>query len=177
MFDQLDIFQSKTSESNETVSWQVYVDGASRNNPGPAGAGVYITKNKKSFLRKGFFLGIKTNNQAEYLALALSAFFIKSENNIINSDKSHYNCKISIISDSELMVKQMKGLYRVKNPNLLKIKNLIDTLFKGMPTNFKHVLRTSNKIADQLANDGIDKKNKMPNKFISLMETFNIKQD
>lgn len=175
MLGQLNMFKNEKSGSDKIVSWQIYVDGASRNNPGPSGAGVYIIKDKKPFLRKGFFLGTKTNNQAEYLALALAAFFVKSEERINNSEKNTNNSQISIISDSELMVKQMKGLYKVKNPELLKIKNLIDSLLKGSPATFKHVLRANNKIADQLANDGIDKKNGIPDKFLSLMKTFDIK--
>ena len=69
----------------------------------------------------------------------------------------------------------MKGLYKVKNPELIKIKNLIDSLIKNTKITFKHVLREKNKIADKLANEGIDKKNGIPSDFLILMKNFNIK--
>lgn len=160
----LNIKQEKNLEEN--IFWQAYIDGASRNNPGPAGAGVYIKKNDEIFLKKGFFLGEKTNNQAEYLALALALFFIKQD--------SSKKFNISIISDSELLIKQMNGIYQVKSPELIKIRNFIIYLLKNTKTTFKHVLRENNKIADKLANEGIDKKQKLPQDFLILAKNFDI---
>lgn len=166
MENQLNLFSSKDKSNDRFNYWQVFVDGASRGNPGASGAGVYIQHNHEDFLKKGFDLGKKTNNQAEYLALALALFFIKQEKT--------KNPEISIISDSELLIKQMKGLYKVKNPVLQNIKKLIDSLLQNTKSTFKHVLREKNKIADELANEGIDKKNGIPKKFIILMKNYNI---
>src|SRR5437762_9477283 len=63
--------------SESPVEWQLYVDGASRNNPGFSGAGIFITKNSIPCYKQGFFLGIKTNNQAEYLACILGMYMLE----------------------------------------------------------------------------------------------------
>ena len=60
----------------EIHTWAIHIDGASRNNPGKAGAGVVMKKDGEVVSREGFYLGIKTNNQAEYYALLLSLFFV-----------------------------------------------------------------------------------------------------
>ncbi len=164
--NQLNLFGSKDKSNDMLNHWQVFVDGASRGNPGSAGAGVYIQHNHKDFLKKGFALGTKTNNQAEYLALAIALFFIKQEKTT--------NPEISIVSDSELLIKQMQGLYKVKNPVLQNIKKLMNSLLQNTKPTFKHVLRDKNKIADQLANDGIDKKNGIPKDFLILLKNYNI---
>lgn len=103
---------------SETI--EIFVDGAARGNPGPAGAGIFITQADKELVKSGFFLGKKTNNQAEYLALALALFLLKKQ--IKNPEK------IIITSDSELLIKQMRGEYQVKNPILFQIKNLIHSM-------------------------------------------------
>ncbi|MBU4269497.1 ribonuclease HI family protein [Candidatus Dependentiae bacterium] len=170
MEKQLNFFTNTNKNEKEIQPinlWAAFIDGASRNNPGPAGAGVFIKKDDVIFLKKGFFLGYKTNNQAEYLALALALFFIKNEKSV--------NPNISIVSDSELLIKQMNGFYQIKNQELIKIKNLIDYLLQNTKTTFKHVLREQNKIADKLANEGIDKKHEIPADFVILMKNFDIK--
>ncbi len=166
MENQLNLFRSEDKNNDKLNHWQIFVDGASRGNPGAAGAGVYIKHNQKDFLKKGFALGTKTNNQAEYLAMAIAVFFIKQE-------KTN-NPVISITSDSELVIKQMQGLYKVKNPVLQNIKKLINALLKNTTPTFKHVLREKNKIADKLANEGIDKKNGIPKDFTILLKNYNI---
>jgi ribonuclease HI len=167
MENQLNFFNKNNKEENNKNIWEVFVDGASRGNPGKAGAGVYIKKNNSEYLKKGFSLGIKTNNQAEYLALAIAIYFIKQDDNSSEA-------QITFTSDSELLIKQMNGLYKVKNEELKKIKNLIDDLINKTSSHFKHVLREKNKIADQLANEGIDKKNGMPSEFTELLKKYNI---
>ena len=84
------------------------------------------------------------------------------------------NTKIIVTSDSELLVKQMKGLYKVKNPVLFHIKTLIDALIKDMHCTFKHVLRSKNKIADKLANTGIDNGKSIPKGFITLLNKYDL---
>jgi len=145
--------------------WEIFVDGASRGNPGFSGAGIYIKYENESILKKGIFLGKKTNNQAEYLALALALFYLKKE--LSKSESQNHNIKVT--SDSELLIKQMKGEYKVKNPILKQIKNLIDLFLQDTNCKFKHVLRENNKIADKLANVGIDEKNEIPISFANLL--------
>lgn len=147
---------------------QIFTDGASRGNPGPSGAGIYIfdkTSGKK-ILEKKFYLGKKTNNQAEYLALAIAAFYLKK--NFKESSKYSFH----FFADSELLVRQMTKKYKIKNETIGKIKLLIDSLLKNMECNFKHVLREKNKIADKLANEGLDSKTILPKTFVNLLKKF-----
>ena len=146
--------------------WQIFVDGASRKNPGPAGAGIYIKNKNEIVLKDGYYLGIRTNNQAEYLALALALFFVNKHSTPPKN--------LIVTSDSELMIKQMKGEYKVKNEGLKPIKKMIDLLRKNMSCIFRHVLREKNKIADKQANLGIDNKKKMPKDFICLLKKYGI---
>jgi len=143
---------------------QVFIDGAARGNPGPAGAGVYIKTNLKE-IKEAFFLGKKTNNQAEYLALMLAVFLIKTE--LKQQDKKNIFFKFH--SDSELLVRQFNGVYKIKNSTLLSIKLLVNECLDGFQYKFFHVYREKNKIADKLANDGIDKKKKIPTDFFDFL--------
>ena len=88
-----------TKQTKKGLHWKLFVDGASRKNPGKAGAGIYLVKEDKSILKKGFYLGTKTNNQAEYLALILGIFYAKKY--------MAKNDMLTIFSDSELLVKHM----------------------------------------------------------------------
>ena len=159
---QLDIFASEQDASTaSSVQWKLFVDGASRNNPGPAGAGIYLLKDAQTFLKKGFSLGIKTNNQAEYLALLVGLFYV-----------THYKQaqdKVHVIADSELLVKQVKGEYKVRNPELQKLHALASVMIKKTDAIIMHVLRTDNHVADSMANQGIDERIPLPNEFIALL--------
>jgi len=160
----------KKKPSSDTDSVQIFVDGAARNNPGPAGAGVYITQGKKILVKRGFYLGSKTNNQAEYLALALAIFLAKqvlAKQEIVKNKIPE--TKLLIASDSELLVKQMNGQYKVKNPELKKIKTLASSLLRDTTYSIRHVMREKNTIADALANIGIDKKLPIPADFLTLL--------
>ena len=92
----------------------IHIDGAARGNPGPAGAGIYITHQNKPIIKKGFYLGQKTNNQAEYLALVLALLLIESW--CVQEEISQPY--LSFFSDSELLVRQMTGIYKIKNSTL-----------------------------------------------------------
>ena len=157
---QLNLFSSQASESDspavERVAdmWQLFIDGAARNNPGPAGVGIYILKNGEPFERKGFFLGSKTNNQAEYSALLIGLVMVK--------DVMQAHDTLTIVSDSELMVKQIQGLYKVKQPDLQKLHAQALVFLKNLSYVIRHVLRSENPVADELANHGIDKKVQLP---------------
>src|SRR5579872_1960103 len=93
--------------------WTLFVDGASRNNPGPSGAGMYIEKDGVLVIKDGYFLGIKTNNQAEYLALLLGLFMV--------AEHMHGKDQLRIISDSQLLVRQLMGVYKVRQPHLQRL--------------------------------------------------------
>jgi ribonuclease HI len=155
MFQQKSIFDL-ISEKEEDV-WYLFVDGAARGNPGPAGAGIIVSKNKKIIEKCGFFLGEKTNNQAEYLALLIGIFILTKQFHITHS--------IYIFSDSELLVNQIKGTYRVKNESLGDLHKKAQLLLKNVCFTIMHIPRSENSFADKMANDGIDKKNALPDSF------------
>lgn len=151
----------QSTPKKELTKWTLYIDGASRNNPGPAGAGLYLLKNEKPVERQGFFLGIKTNNQAEYLALLLGLFFLQKH--VQQGDEVH------IISDSQLLVQQIRGAYRVKNAALKPLFDVAKHMLTEHNYRVEHVLRAENVTADKLANKGIDKKISVPSDFIDML--------
>ena len=152
----------------ETINtgYTLHIDGASRNNPGLAGVGINISYNKKPIISEGFFIGIKTNNQAEYLALILGLIIWLS---LKKSDP------ITVFSDSELLIKQINGNYRVKNSELQQLFHCVYLLSKDLPITFKHILRSKNSDADNLANLGIDTKNKIPDPYRKVLDEYRIK--
>ena len=161
-------FPNKKISQKSSEQWQIFVDGAARGNPGPAGAGVYVLCSDEE-IKEAFFLGEKTNNQAEYLALILALYLIMQK-----LDRENLKNNFLIIhSDSELLIKQLNGFYRIKNPMLIKLNNVVVQLLRSVPHKFIHVLRDKNKIADKLANYGIDKKKKIPTNFLNFLADFN----
>lgn len=147
--------------------WLIFVDGAARGNPGPAGAGIYVLDaEKKIMLAKGFYLGIKTNNQAEYLALIIALYLVD-----MHAKKHSVTPTLHIYSDSELLIKQMKNMYKVRNSILIMLKNFASSFLKTMPHSFHHVRREKNKHADALANQGIDNKEALPKSFVTLLKS------
>lgn len=143
----------------KTCLWQLFIDGASRNNPGLAGVGIYILKNEAVMYKHGFFIGVKTNNQAEYLALLIGTIIL--QNSFVKGDL------VQIYSDSELLVRQMKGEYRVKDEELKKLQKVAFELLQSIAYDIGHVLREKNKFADSLANYGIDNKIRVPETILS----------
>lgn len=126
---------------------QVYIDGAARGNPGPAGIGIVIKKGSTTLAEISDYIGRTTNNIAEYLA------FIRGLEEALVLRATKINC----LSDSELLVKQIKGEYKVKNEGLLPLYHHVKSLIKKFKTfTIEHTLREENKHADQLANKGID---------------------
>ena len=126
----------------------IYIDGAARGNPGPAGIGIVIT-DKRGIVLKNIdkFIGHATNNIAEYKALISGmekARDLRAKELIINTD-------------SELVAKQLGGEYKVKNPVLkdlyAKVTQLLNS-FEQVKVN--SILRKDNKVADKLANKAID---------------------
>jgi ribonuclease HI len=126
-----------------------YCDGGSRGNPGPAGFGVYIQDSAGSVVAElSQYLGARTNNFAEYSALLAALEFAIA--------KGHRSLRV--VSDSELMVKQIKGQYRVNSPEL---RPLYEEAKRRIPQldhfQIQHVLRDKNRHADRLANLAMDR--------------------
>lgn len=123
------------------------VDGGSRGNPGPAGYGVRIELADGVVIELNGSIELATNNVAEYNGL-LAALRWAAEHGIT---------KLHIRADSELMVKQMKGVYRVKNPGLQPLYEAAAALVRQIGrVSFEHVRREFNKDADRLANEAMD---------------------
>ncbi len=137
---------------SETSEMIIYSDGASRNNPGEAGAGVYILQDNKPFEKIARYLGQTTNNVAEYNAAIIG----------LEQAVKHGASKVRLLADSELLVKQLNGQYKVKNEGLkplyLKVKELISKIGS---VEVKYIPREMNREADALANKAIDEKLKM----------------
>jgi ribonuclease HI len=135
------------------IALTVFVDGASKGNPGHAGIGIRIEAEEKLLVEHCEYIGQATNNIAEYQAL-LKGLEIANQ---LNADQ------VKIISDSELVVRQMNGEYKVKNQTLLPLYQKAQTHSRQFDT-FKivHVPRTKNKEADRLANLGIAQKDQNP---------------
>ncbi len=126
-----------------------HTDGGARGNPGPAGYGVVIHDSSgKKLAGLSQFLGHQTNNFAEYQALIASLEYALQ----------HGHRALKVISDSELVVRQVKGIYKVKEATLrdlhARVKDLVSKLewFE-----IEHVLRGHNREADRLANQAMDK--------------------
>lgn len=125
----------------------IFTDGGSRNNPGPAGIGFVIKdENGQNLEAKGEYIGVATNNVAEYTAL------IKA----LHAAKKYDHESIECFLDSELVVKQIKGEYRVKDENLKKLLDEVRELIFFKNISFTHVLRSKNKEADALYNKALD---------------------
>ena len=128
----------------------LYTDGASRGNPGEGGAGVVLTDLEDNIvLEEKLYLGKCTNNQAEYRALILG----------LEEAKVLKPLKLVIRADSELLVRQLQGLYKVKNEGLQPLYLKAMKLLKGFSyLKIEHIPRERNKKADKLANRAIDEK-------------------
>ncbi|HEX9057506.1 MAG TPA: ribonuclease HI family protein [Ktedonobacterales bacterium] len=130
-------------------------DGASRGNPGPAAAGVIIEREDgRVIARGGHFLGSMTNNQAEYRALILG----------LKAIARYAPAAVTVRMDSELVVRQMQGRYKVRDDTLRPLFEEAQTLARGLPdVRFVHVPRAENHLADALANAALDAhKNGLP---------------
>ncbi|MCL4427944.1 MAG: ribonuclease HI family protein [Deltaproteobacteria bacterium] len=153
----------------------VYTDGASRGNPGKSGAGVLILdENKQKIASLNKYLGILTNNEAEYKALIISLEFLSDMadkggiGEMSRKDMLFYaELDVLFLLDSQLLVNQMNGVYSVKSANILPLYNKAQKLLKDikallkirgslLKATFRHIPRELNKEADKLANLAID---------------------
>lgn len=138
----------------------LFADGASQGNPGPGGLGYLITHSKnirlKDFLNNKIeiisygkkFLGYTTNNQAEYEALLAGIEEVKAKN----------FSSVIVLMDSELVINQMKGLYKIKNAHLKVLHEKAQKLAQNLKIDFVHIRREFNQVADYLARLAIEQK-------------------
>ena len=128
----------------------LYSDGASRGNPGPAGAGAVLMKPDGTIVaRIGKYLGRQTNNHAEYMALIIG----------LRAALELGVTEIEMVADSELMVKQIKKIYRVKNEQLRPLyEEACALIARFHRASIRHVLREYNREADEMSNRAIDER-------------------
>ncbi len=126
----------------------IFADGGSRGNPGPAASGAVVTDESGTVVREiGTFLGITTNNVAEWTGLitGLEAALELGATDVV------------IRLDSELVIKQLKGIYRVKHPNMIPLHDRAKTLLKKFAhADIAHVPRRQNAAADAVVNATLD---------------------
>lgn len=124
----------------------IYIDGASKGNPGPSGIGVVICRNGETIKNLSSFIGNTTNNVAEYTALICGlkeAFMLKAES-------------VKINTDSQLLYRQLKKLYKVKSPNIIGLYNQAERLFSAFKqATLRNISREENRGADRLATKAV----------------------
>jgi ribonuclease HI len=130
------------------MSIVAYIDGGARGNPGPAGYGVRIEDEHGDLVNEFHgFLGSSTNNVAEYNALVAALRYAKENGYRV----------VRVKSDSELLVKQMNGEYKVKHPGLQPLHQQARSLAASLErVSYEHVRREQNGHADRLANQAMD---------------------
>ncbi len=130
-------------------AYTAHIDGGARGNPGPAGYGVVIKDPQgKKIAELSEYLGHHTNNYAEYQGLL----------GVLRYALAHEIRALRIISDSELMVRQMKGIYKVRHPELRKFYEEAQQLARKLDYfEIRHALREHNRDADRLANEAMDR--------------------
>ncbi len=120
---------------------EVYVDGASSGNPGPAGIAVVVRKNGEIIEKSSEYIGLKTNNQAEYLAVIKGLKTLRK-----------YGDSGRILTDSQLVVKQLNGEYRVRNRDLRELYRKVKELEKEFrDVEYRYIPRDQNRLADSMA--------------------------
>ena len=132
------------------MKYIVHTDGAARGNPGPAAIGVVIEDEEgRTVYEASRALGVRTNNEAEYLALITALEYLKDVR----------PAEVEFRLDSELVVKQIGGQYKVKEPRLQALHGQVIMLLNAVKKfRFRHVRREQNARADELANEALDAK-------------------
>ncbi|MFI5241183.1 MAG: ribonuclease HI family protein [Microgenomates group bacterium] len=131
----------------------IFSDGGARGNPGPSAAAfVFFDESHKVIHKESKFLGDRTNNYAEYQGVLLALNWILKNESLVKGD-------INFFMDSELVVKQINGLYKVKEPTLKSLhQNVKESLQKiSVKVVFQNILREKNSVADSLVNEELDK--------------------
>ncbi len=125
----------------------IHTDGGSRGNPGPSAIGVVITTPKGKHVESfGKYLGVTTNNQAEYSAVLAA----------IKAAEKYQPQILHFFLDSELVVKQITGIYKVKHGELRTLYDEVHKLIGGLSVTFQHVRREENQLADIEVNKALD---------------------
>lgn len=129
---------------------ELHIDGASRGNPGEAGFGVFVTDAQGTEVASLYgYLGRATNNVAEYQALVQALRYAQARG----------ATRVRVFSDSELVVRQLNGEYKVKHPDMKALHSEASSLLRGFrEAKIAHVPRERNKEADRLANRALDEK-------------------
>lgn len=132
------------------TSIKIFTDGGSRGNPGPSAAAFAAFVGGRKIDEKSKYLGVTTNNVAEYSAVIIALFWLK--NNAKKFDK------ISFYLDSQLIVRQLNGEYKVKDEKLKELHNLVVNSIKLINAKFEfvHIRRNENKWVDSLVNKTLD---------------------
>jgi ribonuclease HI len=134
---------------SDTNALTIFTDGASRNNPGEAGAGVFILRGNEPVAKLARYLGTTTNNIAEYTAA------IMGMEHAVKLGAS----SVRLLADSELLVKQLNGQYKVKNEGLKLLHHKIKELIAKIGNvEVQYIPRAQNREADALANKAIDER-------------------
>lgn len=129
----------------------IFFDGASKGNPGHSGVGAIVFKEGRIFSILTKYIGIVTNNIAEYTAL--KEILMKLEPLINNKNE----VSLLIKCDSELLTRQLTGIYKIKNPELKRLAiTVMKVLRRYRQWSIEHIPREKNKIADKLATSAID---------------------
>jgi ribonuclease HI len=138
----------RTSPRNPSQAIKANIDGGARGNPGPAAYGVIVRDAKGEIIAElSDYLGIQTNNYAEYSGLLAALEFAVREK----------HSSLRVLSDSELLVRQMQGRYKVKSPGLIDLYDRARALVRKLGHfSIDHVLRHYNKEADALVNQVLD---------------------
>jgi ribonuclease HI len=129
------------------MKYKMFTDAGSRGNPGPAAIGIVIyDKNNKVVKEISKYIGRTTNNVAEYTGLLFGVLALQE-----------LKCTdVEIFMDSQLIVKQMNGQYKIKDHKMKKLyKKVIENL-EGIEWTIEHIRREKNKVADSLVNDALD---------------------
>lgn len=131
----------------------IHTDGGSRSNPGPAACAFVISQKEETLYEQGFYLGSTTNNQAEYQGVIKALEHLTSHPHILEGFST-----IDFVLDSELIVHQLNGKYKIKHPDLIPLAQQVFALIRSLPlpVTFRHVLRAYNKRADFLLNQTLD---------------------
>ncbi len=136
------------------MQFTIYGDGGSRGNPGPAGSGAIIRNQAGETVGTvSEFLGVTTNNVAEYTAVLRALAQLSS---MLGSDAKE--ASVHVRMDSMLVIRQMKGEWKIKHPNMTPLAARVGELVRAFKSvSFEHVYRENNKDADRLANEAMDR--------------------
>jgi probable phosphoglycerate mutase len=137
------------SRAPDSPSLEIHIDGASRGNPGEAGFGIHVSAPPEAGARLYGYLGRATNNVAEYEALV----------HALRHALARGARRVRVFSDSELVVRQVEGRYKVRHPDMQALHREARALIARLEAfEIRHVRREQNREADRLANQALDEK-------------------